>query len=375
MSSRTRLDLDVLVVGGGPAGAACAIRLAQRGGRVAIVEAGDYSRFRIGETLSASVGPLLLELGVPVGEQQWASPSTGVTSVWGQPVAARRPSILNPYGRGWRVDRRCFDGALFAQARNAGAAGFMRCRLATAQRRTGSWTFELRQGTRVLPGRAKWIVAATGRSARTPLASRGSRHWIDRLVGIVVSGGGKRSEMSANSAAIVEATPNGWWYSVRVPDGRHLAVFLTDADLLPKRNEDRAGFLRGELDRALLTASTCTFVADELEQRRWIGFDARSSIHRVALSEGWIGAGDAAMAFDPLCGRGVGEALSSGIEVADWLLRSGMRRPDDDAVPAWALDAATRFNRYQAERLAMYGHERRWPMTPFWQRRHTKERA
>ena len=101
MRNDTPLDVDVLVIGGGPAGSACAIRLARGGARVAIVEASDFSRFRIGETLEPSVRPLLATLGIEVGaDYRWWAPSTGVVAAWGQPSATHRPSVLNPYGRG-----------------------------------------------------------------------------------------------------------------------------------------------------------------------------------------------------------------------------------------------------------------------------------
>lgn len=348
MSRGALLDLDVLVVGGGPAGAACAIRLARGGSRIAIVESSDFSRFRIGETLDASVRPLMLRLGVELAGQKWLAPCNGVAAAWGRPTAARRPSFLNPHGGGWCVDRKDFDRTLFNQARNVGAAAFTRCRLVAAERHAGSWRFDLHSGRQNLTGRAKWIVAATGRSANTPLAPRRSRLWIDRLVGIALLGEYPRCpSVGAPATAIVEATSCGWWYSVHVPDGRRIAVFYTDADLLPKGNHDRAAFLLKELDQGPLTRSACEYVGTIIAHHRFKGFDARSSIHRFAMSDGWTTVGDAMMAFDPLCGRGVSEAISSGIEAADWLLQSGTEDPD--ALPSWIQPNANRFNQYRKQ--------------------------
>jgi hypothetical protein len=71
-------------------------------------------------------------------------------------------------------------------------------------------------------------------------------------------------------------------------------------------------------------------------------FDARSSVRRVVKTEGWVAIGDALMACDPLYGRGVLDALSSGIEVADWL--SGGPEEGCEAVPAWIARASTRLS-------------------------------
>jgi flavin-dependent dehydrogenase len=370
MSSHLPRDLDVLVVGGGPAGAACAIRLAHGGARVAVVEASDFSHFRVGETLDASLGPLLLRLGIRIEQQEWSVPCTGVAAAWGRPDATRRPSMLNPYGRGWRVDRKTFDAALFAQARTAGATAIPRCRFVSAQRHAGSWTFELDTGIRRPTGRARWIVAATGRTASTPLSPGRPRHWIDRLIGLALrDDGAAHRDAGAPDTVLVEATPQGWWYSVCVPDGARVALFFTDSDLLPKGNRERSAFLLNEFDHGPLTRSACEFAAAAIAQHRWTGFDARSSLQRFAMSDGWVAVGDALMAFDPLCGRGIGEAIGSGIEVGDWLLNSHAGEPEPAAVPAWIADAAIRFNHYRSERLATYSQETRWPASRFWERR------
>src|ERR1700755_3407527 len=55
---------DVLVLGGGPAGCAAAIHCAQRGLKVALLEAKAFPRHRPGETLHPGVEPVLRPLGV-----------------------------------------------------------------------------------------------------------------------------------------------------------------------------------------------------------------------------------------------------------------------------------------------------------------------
>src|ERR1700690_2089388 len=55
---------DVLVIGGGPAGATAAALLAERGYRVTLLEKAHHPRFHIGESLLPSNLPLFERLGV-----------------------------------------------------------------------------------------------------------------------------------------------------------------------------------------------------------------------------------------------------------------------------------------------------------------------
>ncbi|WP_206286128.1 hypothetical protein, partial [Pseudomonas viridiflava] len=50
------------------------------------------------------------------------------------------------------------------------------------------------------------------------------------------------SDLPVESSSLVEAIPAGWWYSAPLPDGRMVAVLMTDADLLQASNADRSAF-------------------------------------------------------------------------------------------------------------------------------------
>ena len=69
---------DVLVIGGGPAGASVGALLAERGYDVTLLEKNRHPRFHIGESLLPANLPLFERLGVKdeierIGMQKWAA--------------------------------------------------------------------------------------------------------------------------------------------------------------------------------------------------------------------------------------------------------------------------------------------------------------
>src|SRR5215211_3104392 len=64
MSKDSPPDVDVAIVGGGPAGSASAIWCARQGLRVVLLEREVFPRHRPGETLPPGVEPIFAQLGV-----------------------------------------------------------------------------------------------------------------------------------------------------------------------------------------------------------------------------------------------------------------------------------------------------------------------
>src|SRR5262249_13079182 len=157
----------------------------------------------------------------------------------------------------------------------------------------------------------------------------------------------------------------GWWYTARTPGGRTVA-WLTDADLLRGHPWRTAAWFRSRAEatghvRPLLAghgyrlgeAPRCT--------------SAGSGRLEPCGGPGWLAAGDAALAFDPLSSQGLLHALAGGTHaaraVADALGGDGAALQRYSAVlgEVWAA--------YAANRLDYYRMERRWAEAPFWSRR------
>src|SRR5215472_11397922 len=183
--SHVTKSLDVVVAGGGPAGAAAALDLSHRGYRVALIEQSAYENVRVGETLPPEMRKPLMELGV--WDRFLSSDrleSYGICSAWETPVARHRDFLYNPYGCGWHVDRSRFDAMLACAAARAGAELLTSARITGVdQDADGRWLLEIvQEGTRRRLC-AGMLVEATGRKAclARKLGCRGQV--VDLLIG------------------------------------------------------------------------------------------------------------------------------------------------------------------------------------------------
>ncbi|HEY6212004.1 MAG TPA: FAD-dependent oxidoreductase, partial [Vicinamibacterales bacterium] len=109
-----RLDCDVIVAGGGPAGSAAASWLARAGHRVILFERDRFPRFHIGESLLASVNDVLAAIGADDLVRQAGFPQKwGATFMSGDGRVERyadfgaAPDVRTP--QTWQVPRATFD--------------------------------------------------------------------------------------------------------------------------------------------------------------------------------------------------------------------------------------------------------------------------
>jgi flavin-dependent dehydrogenase len=125
-----KIKTDVLIIGGGPGGAAAAMFLAPEGIKPIILEQETFPRFHIGESMTGEAAQLLRRLGLeekmlsanyPVKHGVKVYGSEGVNS-WFIPVAARTADWKQQIaGTTWQVRRSHFDGMMLDEAAKRGA--------------------------------------------------------------------------------------------------------------------------------------------------------------------------------------------------------------------------------------------------------------
>jgi flavin-dependent dehydrogenase len=350
MKNRTSEMFDVLVVGGGPAGAAVALCLARQGCKVALLEATAYESQRYGETLPPEINPVLRELGVWDAFRN-LSPleAPGMISVWGDPIPVESDFIRNVHGLGWHIDRASFDRMLMLEAEKAGAQLHLRRRVNTCSREGDCW--------RVNGLRARILVDASGRNG-IRLDGNGDRDTDDELLAIALSVSRTRRN-GEDLRTCIESTPSGWWYTAPLPNGSAIAMLFTD----PAIYRQDGISIQQQLSNAPITGRRLK--GGQIDNSRVL--HVTSSCRRAVFGAGWLAVGDSACSFEPISGRGIFNALRRASFASTAIIEQLGGNPDLTIEYAWQL--RLEYDEYVRQRWLYYTSERRWSNHLFWRSR------
>lgn len=349
---------DVVILGGGPAGAACALALARGGARCILLEKSPSPVWKAGEVIDAKVQASLRELGA------WESfvergylRSAGTDSAWG-PEVEEKSAATSAYGGSFLIDRADFESMLLVSAAGAGVSVVQGAHALVAEKARNDWAISVRRAPetpRVF--RAPLLIEATGRGRS--LVGAGERVRVDSLVALLVY---LSTDPGPDLRFSIEAVPDGWWYAAALPNSTAVLAFMTDADLLPAGPVARDQFFLQQLERSSLIRDRLGPAGPPGKTRVT---SAVSAIRRTLGGNAWVALGDAAATYDPLAGVGIVAALNKGLALARLLLGASSAT----AIARYAQVERAAFEDYLALRRSIYGRQERWPNAPFWQRR------
>ncbi len=355
-------DVDVVVVGGGPGGAAVALGCARQGLDCLLLDAGGRAGGTVGETLHPGVDVVFRELGV-VGAVDAAGflRHEGHWVEWGGPVVfqAFGSDHAGPW-RGYQAPRDVLDPLLVDAAERAGVRVRRGCRAVAAVVAPDGG------GPAGLP-RVTGVVTATGTvSARVVVDAGGRRHWLDRQLGrsvrrvtppLVVAHGHRRR--SAQDRPRLRASADGWTWEAPVTAD---TVSWARLSLRPGgggggRGADGWGADGwGDAPGAPVRSGTPT--------RRPRGADVTWRCAGRAAGPGWFLVGDAAAVVDPTASHGVLRALVTGAVVARAVAdRAAGRVTEDGAAARYTRWVADWFRHDVARLHELYRLFPAWPAT------------
>jgi flavin-dependent dehydrogenase len=336
-------EVDVCVVGAGPAGTTVAARLAQLGHRVLVVERATFPRRRLGESLTPGVLALLEASGARAAVEPLCRPVRGVDVAWEGP--ARRRDDAD----GWLVDRGAFDAALLEHAR-AGGVDVAQPAVVRARRRTATgWVVDVDGRGAVA---CRYVVDATGRrTARGPRRPTGART-------LALHAYWRAGRLPQRPR--IEALDDAWCWGVPLPDGTYDTIAFVD----PASGAGApAARLASVLERSGLFDRCHDLTLDGPVEV----VDATAYCHEAPMAEGWLAVGDAAVALDPLSSSGVQRAVQTALAAAV-VVNTVLRRPASAALAAHFYEARLReaSERHRAWAAEHYAAAAVGRPTPFW---------
>jgi len=290
--TREPADVDVLILGAGPAGSAAAIECRTRGLRVRLLEQTEFPRFAPGETLHPGAEAILRRLGV------WdeLQPHLRIRPL-GCVVDWDRSRDLHRYGgdtdhpwRGMHLFRSVLDAALLARAVRLGVERWQPCRASEVVARDGRPVAVVTTHGTVT---ARWIIDATGRHGW--LARRLHLPVERHSPRLVAAYGYARTSQRLGDFCEMRADDCGWTWTAQVAPTVTAWVRLTPAADRPDRS-----WAPGEVARGRPLMAT-----------RYANVTWRS-VGRPA-APGYFIVGDAAARLDPSRSSGILNALTGGM--------------------------------------------------------------
>ena len=302
MTTRSRCaDVDVVIVGGGPAGANAAALLSAWGRSVVVVH-GDSATPSLAESLPLSTRKLFQFLGLAeIVDAAGFYPNHGNISRW-----ADQETVARTDGDGYHVPRARFDRLLLDHALARGAV------VVEGHARNievnGTVTVARRGSSECQSYRGRYVLDCSGRAGA--IASRGLRRLATgcRTLAVAAEWDCARWPEEERTYAFVDSYHDGWAWSVPLSPTRRQCTVMIDADRTTVRKVGLSSLYDRELQKAV-------GIGKRLVNARRIGrpwacdasvYDCVRAFDGCALL-----VGDAASFVESLSSGGVKKALSS----------------------------------------------------------------
>ena len=343
------MNVDVLVVGGGPGGSTCAAKLAERGRKVLVLEREKFPRFHLGESLLPGSMPVLESLGVMPELRERFIQKYGARFHWDSSNTIERYVFANAFDakfdHAFQVPRDEFDDVLLRNAEKKGAEvrhewDVKRIRF-DGTRAVGVDAVDPSGTPHAID--AKIVVDATGRDALLAGDKR-DKAKIDRLDKSAFYNhyrNTKRQEGVQEGDIDIVIFDGGWFWFSPFKDGRTSVGAVVGSAWVREAKEAGATDADALLDRAIAQSAAAQRLLEGATKLWPKARAAADYSYRVThnFGDGYLMVGDSGGFVDPL--------FSSGAHIA---MRGATRAVDP-------IDEALRDGDVSAQRFAAWSDE------------------
>ena len=341
-------QVDVLVIGGGPAGTTAATFLARQGWKVVLLEKDVHPRFHIGESLLPMNLPILQRLGVLDRVAAIGVHKPGADF----PMRGDRDSInvfrfdraLDPqFGHAYQVRRSEFDQLLFDNALASGVDARQQVKVERVE--FGADGRPERVHARDADGEAlafrpRYLVDASGRDtflgSRLKLKKKNPAHQSAAIFSHFRGVTRRPGEEAGNIT--VERFAHGWMWLIPLREDVMSVGAVCFPEYLKTRQGDNESFL---MDTLRATPSVWSRMADA-ERIAPVHATGNYSYTCTRMhGPGWVMAGDAFAFIDPVFSSGVYLGMNGGEQAAK-TVDAILRDPAREAAEQKAMDRRLR---------------------------------
>lgn len=330
-------NYDVVVIGGGPAGAVAATFLQREGHKCLVLERSTFPRYHIGESLIPHTYGTLDRLGLLPKLKASHFPEKHSVRFVSPAGDQSQPfyfseTIAGDGARTWQVERSEFDQMCLDHARAAGVEVRMEAGVNQV-----IFEDERAVGVKVTTGggepetiRAQVVLDASGRATiiGSQLGLKDAVPGLDKSsLWAYYKAGRRETGIDAGETTILMLPDGGWFWYIPLPDDV-VSVGIVDAPqrLFADSNDNEQVFLE-QVER-------CAGVRGRLDKAERIGkiYGIRRLAYRnrQIAGDGWVMVGDAAAFLDPIYSSGLFLALASA-ELAAGCIHEALRAGDTSA--------------------------------------------
>ncbi len=339
---------EVVIIGGGPGGAASAIHLAKHGIKSIIIEKETFPRFHIGESMTGECGQSVLDLGLEAEMAGIPKTTKHGVNVYGQggkgtfwlPVMKRDEEGKLVKNSTWQVKRGDFDRIVLNKAQKEGAE-LIRGKVTKALQEADGTVYgvevKLEDGD-LETIEADIVVDASGMTtflSTTGVAGKKERGKYDRQIAIYSHVKGAKRDEQDNTLIFYEQK-NHWAWFIPIDEDTVSIGVVTPSDYYRESNEEMRDFYLREMHKINPALSARVPDVTLVEEVR---ATSNYSYHiREFTGKGFLCVGDAHRFIDPIFSFGLHFALKEGKLAADAIaayLHDGVGRDLDNPFQAY----------------------------------------